>query len=180
MVDFYINLLQAEPVHQTSNITFLRYDGEHHRIAIIHAPEYLAKTRGEHHAEVDHLAFTYANLTELAHTYLALKGRGQPILPVWSVNHGPTTSLYYRDPDGNKIELQVDNFDTPEEADAYMKGPLFAHNPIGTDIDVESWASQILGKVLGDGTEGLSPDEATAIKQRPEIGERFTLPDGFI
>ena len=30
----------------------------------------------------------------------------QPHVPV---QHGPTTSLYYRDPDGNMVELQIDN-----------------------------------------------------------------------
>jgi catechol-2,3-dioxygenase len=34
-------------------------------------------------------------------------------------NHGLTTSLYYRDPDGNKVELQVDNM-TMEQADEFM------------------------------------------------------------
>ena len=37
-----------------------------------------------------------------------LKAAG--ILPYWCINHGPTTSLYYKDPDGNVIELftQID------------------------------------------------------------------------
>jgi hypothetical protein len=32
-----------------------------------------------------------------------------------------TTSLYYADPDGNQIELQVDNFATPEEGTAFIE-----------------------------------------------------------
>jgi len=31
------------------------------------------------------------------------------------VNHRPTTSMYYRDPDGNRVELQIDNFPTAKE-----------------------------------------------------------------
>jgi catechol-2,3-dioxygenase len=38
-----------------------------------------------------------------------LKGAG--ITPFVSVNHGLTTSFYYRDPDGNGVELQIDNLE---------------------------------------------------------------------
>jgi hypothetical protein len=43
--------------------------------------------------------------------------------------------MYYTDPDGNRIETQVDNFDTIEEANAYMASTAFAENPIGIDFD---------------------------------------------
>ena len=29
-------------------------------------------------------------------------------------------SMYYRDPDGNRVELQIDNFATAEEGQAWM------------------------------------------------------------
>jgi len=45
--------------------------------------------------------------------------------------------MYYSDPDGNKIEIQVDNFDTPEAANEFMTSKYFAENPIGTDFDPE-------------------------------------------
>ena len=32
-------------------------------------------------------------------------------MPVRTINHGPTVSMYYKDPDGNQVELQVDVFD---------------------------------------------------------------------
>ncbi len=41
------------------------------------------------------------------------------------------TSLYYRDPDGNLVELQVDNFATPDEATAYMRGPEYGADAVG-------------------------------------------------
>lgn len=40
--------------------------------------------------------------------------------PTWCTNHGPTTSIYYKDPDGNNLETQVDNFETMEEADEFL------------------------------------------------------------
>lgn len=55
--------------------------------------------------------------------------------------------MYYRDPDGNKVELQVDNFDLPEEADSFLRSSLFIKNPIGTDFDPDEWSAQILSKM---------------------------------
>ncbi|KAK6365133.1 hypothetical protein LTS17_011611 [Exophiala oligosperma] len=141
-------------------------------------PQHVPKTKGVLNAEVDHLAFTYATLTELAQVYTSLKSKAWE--PVWTINHGPTTSIYYRDPDGNKVELQVDNFDTKEGADAFMKGPLFSMNPIGTEIDADVWAAEILAKVRPSGEEGLNDEEVKRIKKRREIGERYSLPDNTV
>ena len=189
MIAFYMHLLNARIAHASPVITFLRYDDEHHRIAILQTPDVTAKPRDMKHAGMDHVAFTYSSLTSLARTYQALKtpsaatdtnGRTiPPLRPIWCVNHGPTTSLYYRDPDWNKIELQVDNFDAIEAADAFMSGNLFAENPIGTDFDPEEWSQRILAKAGPHGKEGLTAEEARIIKARVEIGERPAVPAGF-
>ena len=57
------------------------------------------------------------------------------IQPYWCINHGGTTSMYYKDPDGNHVELQIDNFATNEEANAFLDGQEFKENPIGEDFD---------------------------------------------
>jgi len=44
---------------------------------------------------------------------------------------------YYRDPDGNQVELLVDNFPTVEKLDAFFRGGAFAKNPIGVNFDPE-------------------------------------------
>ena len=41
----------------------------------------------------------------------------------------PTTSMYYRDPDGNRAEEQIDNFATAEEGQAWMHAPAFDRYP---------------------------------------------------
>ena len=43
-------------------------------------------------------------------------------------------SLYYADPDGNRMEFQVD-VGTVEEATALMRTPAFASNPVGVMYD---------------------------------------------
>ena len=51
------------------------------------------------------------------------------------INHGPTTSMYYADPDGNNVELQIDNFETPDEATEFFESDTFAENPVGVLFD---------------------------------------------
>jgi hypothetical protein len=80
-----------------------------------------------------HIAFTYRSLDELLRTYERLKQLG--IEPYWPIHHGVTVSMYFRDPDGNSVELQVDAFATMEEAKAYMRSDSFRNNPIGVLYD---------------------------------------------
>ncbi len=69
-----------------------------------------------------------------------MKERG--ILPYRTINHGPTLSFYYRDPESNEVELQVDAFPTAAQANAFMQSPAFASNPIGLPVDVEALIRQ--------------------------------------
>jgi len=131
LVDWYKTVLACEEVFASERITFLTFDDEHHRLAIAQndslAPR-PAKASG-----VAHIAFSYAELDQLLSTYARLKAAD--IVPGWCVNHGMSTSMYYRDPDGNQIELQVDNFATAAEGKAAFASPAFAANTAGIDFD---------------------------------------------
>ena len=81
------------------------------------------------------MAFTFKSLDELLDTYTRLKASG--IRPYWCINHGPTTSMYYRDPDNNQVE-PIDNFDDVRDGKAYMRSPAFAKNPIGVPFELDS------------------------------------------
>ena len=65
--------------------------------------------------------------------------------PEKETNHGMTTSFYYADPDVNRIELQVDNFRTKKECMDYIKGPAFARNFIGVDVDPDKLVTMVQG-----------------------------------
>jgi catechol-2,3-dioxygenase len=134
MVAWYRTVLAAEIAHADDMLAFLTYDDEHHRIAIATLPG--LEERSPAAAGTDHIAFTHADLGDLLQTYSRLKSEG--IEPFWSINHGPTTSLYYKDPDGNKVELQVDNFATADECNAWMRSGAFAANPIGVVFEPEA------------------------------------------
>lgn len=132
MVAWYETVLAARVVHADGMLAFLTYDDEHHRIAIARIPG--IEDASPMAAGTDHVAFTHAGLGDLLNTWARLRAEG--IEPYWCLNHGPTTSMYYKDPDGNKVELQIDNFDT-EETNRWMRSGEFAENPIGVIFEPE-------------------------------------------
>ncbi|HUI28397.1 MAG TPA: VOC family protein [Candidatus Kryptonia bacterium] len=133
MVNWYQTVLGAHVVHSDAMLAFLTYDAEHHRIAIAAIPG--LEDRPQMAAGTDHVAFTHADLGDLLQTYARLKSEG--IEPYWCINHGPTTSMYYKDPDGNRVELQIDNYPTADETNRWMRSGEFAANPIGVVFDPE-------------------------------------------
>lgn len=157
MQDWYRKVLAARTIYADGGLAFLTYDEEHHRVALLNAPD--LKPQADGVAGVHHVAFTYATLGDLVTTFERL--RALEIEPVYCTNHGPTTSMYYQDPDGNQIELQVDNFDTIEEATAFFYSPEFAENSIGVDFDPAELARRYHA---GEGD--------AAIKRRGSIGQR--------
>lgn len=157
MISWYRTVLGATPAFQNDILAFLSYDEEHHRVAILAVPD--LKPQPEGVAGVHHNAFTYATLFDLMSTYERLRDLG--IKPVFPINHGPTTSLYYADPDGNQIELQVDNYDDIEDATAFFYSAAFAANPIGVEFDPD----ELLRRLRA----GEPEDD---LKRRPDIGKR--------
>jgi len=132
-IAWYQTVLGMQIVHRHAKLAFLTYDEEHHRLAMFETPVKDATLPGS--AGLDHVAYTMASLGDLLATYERLKGKG--IAPVWPINHGPTTSLYYADPDGNRVELQYDNFPTEAELKGWFQSGTFAKNPIGVVFDPE-------------------------------------------
>jgi catechol-2,3-dioxygenase len=128
--DWYLTVLEAEIAFENKYVAFLTYDDEHHRVAIQRQRERPAQGGG-----FDHVAFTYAGLGDLLDTHERLRSEG--IEPSWVINHGPTTSLYYPDPDGNRVELQVDNYETVAELHAFFRSTPFEENPVGIEFDVD-------------------------------------------
>ena len=128
------SVLNARIAHDDGRICFLTYDDEHHRLALISMPE--LKAPEAHGWGLAHVAYGYRTLRQLLSTYRRLKQAG--ILPYRPINHGPTLSLYYHDPDGNSVEFQVDAFPTKEAAAAYFRTADFKRNPVGVPFDPEA------------------------------------------
>jgi catechol 2,3-dioxygenase-like lactoylglutathione lyase family enzyme len=133
---WYATVLAAAPAYENEQLCFMTYDDEHHRVGIINMPQ-LGDISPALNG-VEHFAFTYERLDQLLATYRRLKREG--IEPFWTINHGPTISFYYRDPDGNKIELQYDVFRTPAEVDEFFASGAYEENFMGIIVDAEQMA----------------------------------------
>jgi catechol-2,3-dioxygenase len=133
MREWYQTVLTARIVHDDGRLCFMTYDDEHHRLALVNVPglhKPAADTWG-----LNHLAYSYNSLRDLLATYVRLRDKG--IVPFRPINHGPTVSMYYHDPDGTGIELQVDTFPTKQEAQDWFGREAFKENPIGVLFDPE-------------------------------------------
>lgn len=157
MREFYKVFLGAHAVFENDTLSFMTYDEEHHRIALINMPDIENKHRQS--SGLEHIAFTFDSLHDLVLAYLQRKENG--ILPFWPINHGLTTSVYYKDPDGNILETQVDNFATEEESMAFMHSEAYRINPIGVDFEIADLIARLKA----------GEDEAQ-IKKRPASGPR--------
>lgn len=157
LVAFYKTVLNATAAFESDALAFLSYDDEHHRVAILNIPGLAEQPQGV--AGVHHIAFTYGSLGILLENYERLKETG--IEPVYNINHGPTTSLYYEDPDHNQLEFQVENFASVEESGKFFFSEAFAQNPIGTEFD----PAVLLARLRAG-------EDETVLKQRPDIGAR--------
>ncbi|MEH0420795.1 VOC family protein [Streptomyces sp. B21-083] len=141
MRDWYRTVLKAHVVFENPMMVFLTFDEEHHRIALMGPIAGPLTERTPMTVGLQHSAYTFPELGSLMYRYEELKAAGvEPRLPL---QHGFTTSLYYRDPDGNHVELQVDNFSTAKEATAYLEGPEYEADPIGVVFDPTAMAEAV-------------------------------------
>jgi catechol 2,3-dioxygenase-like lactoylglutathione lyase family enzyme len=172
MGEFYRTFLGVHPVMELEGIVgFYTFDLAHHRLALFYDPactQQAPTSSGMHH-----VAFAYS-LDDLMRMYQRLKRKG--LLPYLAMNHGPNTSFYYRDPDGNTLELQVDNYG-PD----LRKGLEAMHassNPLGTMVNPETFlgawqAGGTLAELYerssaGEFVEGAAPFATTGISWPPK------------
>ena len=122
MIEWYKTFLDARIEFEMEVGAFMTFDDEHHRLVIFTTEDTVAKLPNA--AGVEHIGIGLPSFDSLADEYERLKSRG--IVPTLPVNHGFTTSLYYSDPEGNEVELTVDNFPTKQECREWMHGDKMA------------------------------------------------------
>jgi catechol 2,3-dioxygenase-like lactoylglutathione lyase family enzyme len=125
MRDWYLNVLNAEVTYEGAMVCFMTYDHEPQRFGIVQIPA-AARADGSG-AGLEHIAFTCATLGELLASYRRLKSSG--IEPYWPVNYGSTVSMYYRDPDGNCVELEYDVFAVADPAKKFTAERYAENSP---------------------------------------------------
>ena len=143
MLSWYQTVFEARVQYQNPAFAFLTYDDEHHRFAFVNMsvinPD-VVEMDATSKVGVNHIGYTFSNAGELLETYDRLKQAG--IKPYWRVHHGVTLSVYYRDPDGNRMEFQVDCCANADEAHTFMHSDAFASNPVGVEIDPDVLLAQ--------------------------------------
>jgi catechol-2,3-dioxygenase len=146
MVKWYSKVLGMVTIYSTSNaleseagvsagITFVSNDKANHRLAIISLPELKDDADKKGHVKLQHVAFEYATIDDLLNSYTRIKELG--IEPVLTTDHGVSIAFYYKDPDGNTIELFVDNFGNWDRSREYMQSWDRTAASIGTFVDAE-------------------------------------------
>jgi catechol 2,3-dioxygenase len=104
--DFYTRTLGLKVAHEDleRGAVFLSFGREHHDLVLFQmatgaAPD--ATQPGLHH-----VAWQLASFDELKAAYRELKAMGMPVEA--TVEHNVTRSIYFPDPDGNRVELYCD------------------------------------------------------------------------
>lgn len=156
--NWYVNALGIEPFYENSPDTTGGADGKFLRasdvrlcfirlhldfpytqvLAIFEVPD--LKPGGKTEAGLHHMQFRNSSLDQLFERYDLLKSAG--ILPHRAANHGPGTSFYYFDPDGNNVEFSGANFDTEAEYLAYFTSDSYRNNPSGIEIDADAYIAR--------------------------------------
>jgi catechol 2,3-dioxygenase len=133
IIEWYGSVVGMTPNFRWDGGAFLANDGANHRMAIF-GGDFLDDPDRRHRAGLHHSAFEFESLTDLLDHYAALRAR--ETTPAYCLNHGLTTSFYYRDPDGNHVELQSDNFgDWAKSSEFIQTSERFRSDPIGQLID---------------------------------------------
>lgn len=86
-----------------------------------------------------HMQLMATSLDDLCARYERLRDKG--MRPHRTADHGPMTSFYYRDPDGNNVEITAQNFPTLEAMIAFMASDEFKANPSGAELDPEAFVA---------------------------------------
>ena len=136
MVAWYELAVGLVPVFYGEDAAWLTNDEANHRIALLSPPGLKHPDDKGHTTGIHHTAFEFSTFDQWLDNYIRLRDHG--ILPFLTLDHGITMSVYYQDPDGNGVEVQVDGFGDWADSKQWIASSLeFASNPIGTYFDPE-------------------------------------------
>jgi catechol 2,3-dioxygenase len=147
---WYGRVTGMEVAHQAPVGAWLTNDAANHRLALLALPGIADDAGKDGHAGLHHMAFEYGSFADMFDSFARLRELG--IVPRFCLDHGLTTSMYYADPDGNFVELQIDNFGDWAKSSHWMRtSPEFAANPIGMFFDPDRvHAAYRSGKTAAD------------------------------
>ncbi len=117
---FYEEVLGFEISIERPTGVFFTCGKIHHDLALFQAPEgAMPVTEGQ--LGLNHFAVQVEDLEALTEVYNTLKDKGATLDR--NTDHGMTSSVYFFDPDNNRIEFFCNNNATAEEGLAMMRAP---------------------------------------------------------
>jgi catechol 2,3-dioxygenase len=104
--DFYTQTLGLKVAHEDleRGAVFLSFGREHHDLALFQLAT--GEAPGPAQPGLHHMAWQLGSFEELRAAYGELKAMGVPVEA--TVEHNVSRSVYFRDPDGNRVELYCD------------------------------------------------------------------------
>src|SRR4029077_3155893 len=115
-------------------VCFLTNDDANHRVVFVAPPGVSRDPDETIHTRLQHSAYEFPSIDGLLDKYEYLKAKG--ILPYMCVDHGLSISIYYWDPYGYGIELQVDAHGSWDQSKAWMHtSEEFVQNLFGILFD---------------------------------------------
>ena len=104
--DFYMRALGLKLAHEDleRGTVFLSFGIQHHDLALFEPAA--GEAPGDKQAGMHHMAWQLGSFEELQAAYKELKAMGFAVES--TVEHNVTRSVYFPDPDGNRVELYCD------------------------------------------------------------------------
>jgi len=134
MIEWYEFVVGPKVQFRDAHAVWMTNDDANHRVAFLAVPGLDDDPEKTRHNGMHHSAFEYESFDDLMSSYDRMRKGG--VEPAFCLDHGLTISLYYKDPEGNFVELQSDNFSDWKKSGEFMRTSSdFATNPIGTFFD---------------------------------------------
>jgi catechol-2,3-dioxygenase len=102
--DFYTRTLGLKVAHDAPGAVFLSFGEQHHELALFQLAT--DEAPGAAQAGLHHVAWQLGSFEELQAAHRELRALG--IAVESAIEHNVTRSVYFPDPDGNRVELYCD------------------------------------------------------------------------
>ena len=137
--EFYTRALGLKVAHEDlkRGTVFLSFGKEHHELALFQLAS--GEAPGEKQPGMHHMAWQLGSFEELQAAHRELGQLG--IAVEATVEHNVTRSVYFHDPDGNRVELYCDMVENGFET-------MGTVGPRRAILDMETGASQDVDRVL--------------------------------
>ena len=110
MIKWYALVVGSQVLFRNETAAWTTNDDANHRIAFLAVPGLSDDADKVRHNGMHHCAFEYSSFAELMSTYDRLRKAG--VEPAFSLDHGMTMSLYYKDLRATLLNCKVITFPT--------------------------------------------------------------------